>query len=135
MAQLRSEQLSLRSKNVDLQANISSLEREKKDLEARLDMATLYRSDNFLATATGKKSEKLVIRASRAKKLNLAFEIPQNLSEDLSFKSLRQPETLFHRMTKICHGVTRRMRGSLPPACLQQQANSRSQGGWCSTTL
>jgi peptidoglycan hydrolase CwlO-like protein len=86
MAQLRSEQLSLRSKNVDLQANISSLEREKKDLEARLDMATLYRSDNFLATATGKKSEKLVIRASRAKKLNLAFEIPQNLSEDLSFK-------------------------------------------------
>jgi hypothetical protein len=62
------------------------LRREKKDLEARLEMATLYRTDNFLATATGKKAEKLVIRASRAKKLNLAFEIPQNLTEDLAFR-------------------------------------------------
>jgi myosin heavy subunit len=86
MGQLTSEQQSLRSKNVDLQANIGSLEKEKKDLEARLDMATLYKTDNFLATATGKKAEKLVIRASRAKKLNLAFEIPQNLTEDLAFR-------------------------------------------------
>jgi hypothetical protein len=72
--------------NKDLQNTISSLEAEKKNLAFQFEIAQKVNTDNFLVTATrGNKAERIVIRASRAKKLNMTFEVPQSLSEAISF--------------------------------------------------
>jgi len=85
--QLKSDYDKLMAQNKDLQNTIASLETEKKNLALKLDNAQKFNSDNFLLTATrGKKTEKLVVKASRTKKLNMAFEVPQSLTEAISFK-------------------------------------------------
>ncbi|MCK7521386.1 MAG: hypothetical protein MZV64_28735 [Ignavibacteriales bacterium] len=57
----------------------------------------LYFADDFLVTATrGKKTEKVVARASRAKKLNVAFEVPQSLTDAVSFTILTPAGTLIN---------------------------------------
>ena len=86
-SQLKSEQERLLAQSRDLQNSLNSLEEEKKNLALQLEKAQSYNTDNFMVTATrGKKTEKLVICASRAKKLNMAFEVPQSLTETISFK-------------------------------------------------
>ena len=86
-SQLKSERDRILVQNKDLEKSIASLENEKSDLTAQIEKARLYNTDNFLVTATrGKKTEKIVIRASRTKKINMSFEIPQNLTETISFK-------------------------------------------------
>jgi hypothetical protein len=85
-SQLKSDYEKLLAQNKDLQNTISSLETEKKTLTLQFENAQKVNTDNFLVTATrGKKAEKIVIRASRAKKLNMTFEVPQSLSEAISF--------------------------------------------------
>jgi len=87
LSQLKSDKESLIAQSNNLQNSINSLEAEKKKLNDQLEKAKLYNTDNFLVTATrGKKTEKLVIRASRTKKLNMAFEVPQSLTDAISFK-------------------------------------------------
>ena len=84
---LKSENERLIARGSELQNSINSLESEKKELSSNLEMEKMYNTDNFLVTATrGKKTEKIVIRASRAKKLNMTFEVPKSLSEKISFK-------------------------------------------------
>lgn len=86
-SQLRSENDRLMIQSNDLQNSIKALEAEKNNLVTQLDKAQINNTDNFLVTATrGKKVEKIVIRASRTKKLNMTFEVPQNLTETISFK-------------------------------------------------
>lgn len=86
-SQLKSDYDRLLAQSKDLQNSLSSLEAEKKNLTLQLEKAQLYNTDNFLVTATrGKKTEKIVICASRAKKLNMTFEVPQSLTEAISFK-------------------------------------------------
>jgi len=84
---LKSDYDKLIAQNKDLQNSLSLLEADKKNLTLQLDKAKMLSSDNFLVTATrGKTTEKLVIKSTRVKKLNLAFEVPQNLAETISFK-------------------------------------------------
>ena len=84
---LKSDYDKLMAQNKDLQNSLSTLETEKKNLALQLEKAKEVNTDNFLVTATrGKKAEKFVIKASRAKKLNMAFEVPQSLTEAISFK-------------------------------------------------
>jgi myosin heavy subunit len=85
--QFKSDYDKLMAQNRDLQNSLSTLETEKKNLVLQLENAQKVNTDNFLVTATrGKKAERIVIRASRAKKLNMAFEVPQSLTEAISFK-------------------------------------------------
>jgi len=85
--QLKSDYDKLMAQNNDLQNSLSSLETEKKNLALQFETAQKANTDNFLVTATrGKKAERIVIRASRAKKLNMTFEVPQSLTEAISFK-------------------------------------------------
>jgi hypothetical protein len=84
---LKSDNDRLLTKTADLQSSLNSLENEKNNLAAQLEKAQMYNTDNFLVTAKrGKKTEKVVIYGSRAKKLNMAFEVPQSLTETLSFR-------------------------------------------------
>jgi myosin heavy subunit len=86
-SKLKSDNDRLLSQGRDLQNSLKTLETEKNDLSAQLDKAKMYNTDNFLVTASkGKKKEKIVVVASRAKKLNMTFEVPQNLTETISFK-------------------------------------------------
>jgi len=85
--ELKSDYDKLMSQNKDLQNSLSSLDAEKKNLALQLEKAQMQNTDNFLVTATrGKKNERIVICASRTKKLNMVFEVPQNLTETISFK-------------------------------------------------
>jgi len=82
---LKSDYDKLVAQNKDLQNSLSAS--EKKYLALLQENEQRIGSDNFLVTATrGKKAEKIVVRASRAKKLNMAFEVPQNLTESIGFK-------------------------------------------------
>lgn len=86
-SQLKAENDKLLAQSKELQSSIKTFEAEKRDLATQLNKAQLYNTDNFLANATrGKKTEKIVIRASRAKKLNMTFEVPHSLTETISFK-------------------------------------------------
>jgi len=84
---LNSEYDKLLTQNQNLQKSLSSIEAEKKALTLQLENIIKANTDNFLITATrGKKTEKIVIKASRSKKLNITFEVPQNLTDAISFK-------------------------------------------------
>lgn len=84
-ALLKSEYDQLMSQNRDLQNAL--YESERKYLALQQENSHRINPDNFLVTATrGKKAERVVIRAARAKKLNMAFEVPQTLTESISFK-------------------------------------------------
>jgi predicted nucleic acid-binding Zn-ribbon protein len=86
-AQLKVDHEQLLAKNARLQGDLAALGNEKSLISDELNRARLYDADNFLVTATrGKKVEKTVICASRTKKLNMAFEIPQELTEAISFR-------------------------------------------------
>ena len=86
-SQLRSDYDKLMAQNKSLENSLSLLETEKKNLVSQFENEEKVNTDNFLVTATrGKKVEKFVIKASRARKLNMAFEVPKNLTEAISFK-------------------------------------------------
>jgi len=86
-SQLKSENERLIARGNELQNSINSLESDKKEITSNLEKTKMYSTDNFLVTATrGNKTEKIVICASRTKKLNITFEVPQSLSETISFK-------------------------------------------------
>ena len=86
LADRKIENEKIAARNRELENSVSALEAEQKKLAEQLEKAKLYDSDNFLATATrGKKTEKVVIYSWRAKKLNMSFEVPQSLTENISF--------------------------------------------------
>jgi hypothetical protein len=86
-SQLKSDNERLLTQSNNLQNSLNVLETEKNNLTTELEKAKINNTDNFLVTATrGKKAEKIVIRASRAKKLNMTFEVSQSLTETISFK-------------------------------------------------
>ncbi|OFY64525.1 MAG: hypothetical protein A2V64_08610 [Bacteroidetes bacterium RBG_13_43_22] len=84
---LKSDYDRLTAQNKDLQNSLSSLETENKNLAMLLENFRKASTDNYLVTATrGKKAEKIVVFASRAKKINIAFEVPNSLTNAISFK-------------------------------------------------
>ena len=83
---IKADYNNLSAQNQNLQNRISALEKEKTDLAQQIEESKKILTDNFLITALrGKKTEKVVICASRTKKLNIAFEIPDDLTTALSF--------------------------------------------------
>ena len=96
-SQLKSENDAMAAQIRELQNTINKLESERNTLAAELEKAQLYFADDFLVTATrGKKTERVVARASRAKKLNVAFEVPQSLTESITFTILTPAGTLIN---------------------------------------
>jgi myosin heavy subunit len=86
-SRLQTDYEKLMAQNKDLQNSLSSVVTERNNLELQLENAKKVNPDNFLVTATrGKKAEKIVIKASRTKKLNMTFEVPQSLTEAIGFK-------------------------------------------------
>jgi myosin heavy subunit len=83
---LRAEQQKLMVRSEELQKSIDNLQSENKEISEKLIQTMNYNSDNFLVTAVrGKKKERVVIFASRAKRLNVTFEVPRSLTEEISF--------------------------------------------------
>ncbi|MCU0362027.1 MAG: hypothetical protein MUE32_01605 [Bacteroidales bacterium] len=88
-SRLKEENDRIATLNKEMQNSITSLETQMTALAQQLENARKFRSENFLSTATrGNNPEKLVIKASRTKKLNIAFEVPGTLTEAISFKIL-----------------------------------------------
>ncbi|MBE0654277.1 MAG: hypothetical protein IH594_10800 [Bacteroidales bacterium] len=86
-SQLKTDNERILARSENLQSSLDSLEKEKIGLAAELEKNMLYKVDNYMVTATrGKKTEKIVICASRTKRLNVAFEVPQSLTETISFR-------------------------------------------------
>lgn len=83
---LRLEQEKLLAQNRDLQNSLAANETQRNDITARLEKTILYNSDNFLVTATRGKKDKIVACASRAKRLNLSFSVPQDLRDSITYK-------------------------------------------------
>jgi peptidoglycan hydrolase CwlO-like protein len=83
--QLKMDYERLSNQNNDLQNSLASLNSEKKSLNSILEKNKMYDTDNFLLTATRGKKDKVVSHASRAKKINVAFEVPASLTEKISF--------------------------------------------------
>jgi myosin heavy subunit len=62
-------------------------ETEKKVLSGKLAASEMYRTDNTeIFGSRGNKKDKLTYNACRTKKINLNFEVPQSLTETISFK-------------------------------------------------
>lgn len=87
LSSLKSEYDKLLARSNELQAANTRLEQEKKQLEEQLAEARTFDADNMMVTAVrGKTTEKIVAVARRAKKLNIAFDVPKSLTENISFK-------------------------------------------------
>ncbi|HUV01036.1 MAG TPA: hypothetical protein VMW32_08745 [Bacteroidales bacterium] len=82
---LKLNQEKLVTQNDDLQNAIKALETSKSDLIEKLRINETYDADNFYAYGSRGKADRLVFRA---KKLNVNFEVPQSLTEAISFKVL-----------------------------------------------
>ncbi len=78
------DRLSVKSDN--LENSIKNLEAEKSDLVGKLQLIETYDSDNFETFGSRGKKNKLTVRSMCTKKLNVNFEVPQSLSEAISFK-------------------------------------------------
>jgi myosin heavy subunit len=96
-AQLKSDYERQVAQSRDLQNSLKLLEDEKKNLASQLENALRVRTDNFLVKATrGKKTENIVARASRTKNINVTFEVPAGLTEDISFTIVTPSGTTIH---------------------------------------
>jgi len=85
-SELKSEYEKQLALSTELQNSITALEAEKTSLASRIEEITLYDSDNFMVYGSrGKKREKLTFWAFWTKKLNMNFEVPQSLTENISF--------------------------------------------------
>ena len=94
-SELKSEYEQILARNTELQNSITAMEAEKESLQSRIEEITLYDSDNFMVYGSrGKKREKLTFRAFWTKKLNMNFEVPQSLTENISFRMTTPTGTL-----------------------------------------
>jgi len=83
---LKSNYDNLMAQNGDLQKKLTSLEAQTSDLLEKLRINDTFDSDDFQTYGSRGKKDKIVVFARRVKKLNVNFEVPQNLSEAISFK-------------------------------------------------
>lgn len=96
-AQLKSDYERLMTQSQDLQNSLKLMEDERKNLASQLENVLRVRTDNFLVKATrGKKTEIIVARASRTKNINITFEVPATLTEDISFKIVTPSGTIIN---------------------------------------
>ncbi|MDD3052413.1 MAG: hypothetical protein PHR06_14900 [Candidatus Cloacimonetes bacterium] len=81
---LKNDELVAQNKN--LNNKMTALEVQKNDLTAKLQKLEKYCTDNFEVYGSRGKKDKLTFWAFRTKKINLNFEVPQSLTETISFK-------------------------------------------------
>lgn len=74
------------SVNGNLQKKLSEMEAQTNDLLGKLKMMNTFNSDNFEVVTTRGKTDRQVVVARRVKKLNVNFEVPQSLTDAISFK-------------------------------------------------
>lgn len=85
-ADLKSNHEKLVSRSNELENSLAALESQKSDLVQKLQMVETFNTDNFQVYGSRGKNDNLTFRACRTKKLNVDFEVPQNLTETISFK-------------------------------------------------
>jgi len=83
---LKSSYDNLMVQNGDLQQKLNSLEAQASDLSEKLKMNSTFDSDDYQTYGSRGKKDKIVVFARRVKKLNINFEVPQALTETISFK-------------------------------------------------
>jgi hypothetical protein len=81
---------SLNKEKMALNQTISSLQSENKQLASNLEVLSSMTSDNFLVETTKRKG-KLTVMAKKAKKMTVSFNVPNNLSENITFQIV-QPD-------------------------------------------
>ena len=87
IADLKKENENMGAQNENLQTSIENLEAQRNDVTSRFENSVTYDADNFAAYASrGKNQEKLTIKARCAKRLNVNFDVPQNLTDPVIFQ-------------------------------------------------
>ncbi|MGE5394119.1 MAG: hypothetical protein ACM3P1_05195 [Candidatus Saccharibacteria bacterium] len=79
---------SLNKEKNALNQTIASLQNENKQLATNLDILSSMSSDNFLVETTRKK-DKLTVMAKRTRKMTVSFNVPNNVSENISFRIIK----------------------------------------------
>ncbi len=85
-SELKSNYENLTAERNNLENSVMSLESQKSDLVNKLQTLETYDSDNFEVYGSRGKKDKLTFWSCRTKKLNVNFEVPQSLTEAVSFK-------------------------------------------------
>jgi myosin heavy subunit len=84
---LKLKQETALSRIKELENSAITSDAQNKELSGNLENAEKYRTDNTeIYESRGNKKDKLTICATRTKKLDLNFDVPQNLTEAISFK-------------------------------------------------
>ncbi|MGC1392495.1 MAG: hypothetical protein WA816_15775 [Bacteroidales bacterium] len=84
---LKLKQETASSRIKELENSTIILDAQKKELSENLADAEKYRTSNIeIYGSGGNKKDKLTFIARRTKKLNLIFDVPQNLNEPISIK-------------------------------------------------
>lgn len=84
---LKLKQETASSRIKELENSTILLDAQKKELSENLADAEKYRTSNIeIYGSRGNKKDKLTFMARRTKKLNLNFDIPQNLNEPISLR-------------------------------------------------
>ena len=76
----------LTAQSDNLENTMKNLEAEKSDLVQKLQMIETYDTDNFEIFGSRGKNNKLTVKSLCTKKLTVNFDVPQSLSETVSFK-------------------------------------------------
>lgn len=93
LTKLRHENLSLKTDHANAQNIIAGLQKENKTLKNNLDMAAAM-ANNSLSEAV-KKNNKMTVSARRARKIQLAFDIPQKSLSGLDFRITSPKDKVF----------------------------------------
>lgn len=119
----------LMSQNGDLQKKLTEMESQTNDLLEKLKMMNTFNSDNFQVMGTRGKNDKQVIVARRVKKLNVNFEVPQSLTESISFKIITPAGTTISPEDKLLSWIfppdLRNITASLSPISSEFEESRR----------
>jgi myosin heavy subunit len=84
---LKLKQESSSSRIKELENSLMVLDAQKKEISADLAYAEKYRTDNVeIYGSRGNKKNKITFIGRRTNKLNISFDVPQSLTEPISFK-------------------------------------------------
>lgn len=83
----------LETENSDLNQLVSTLKVQNKDLAEHVQLLSAIKSDNF-CVETQKRNDKLTIFARRTKKINLSFDLPQEVVANIKFKVTKPDGTI-----------------------------------------
>ncbi|HZF99599.1 MAG TPA: hypothetical protein VEY71_01280 [Chitinophagales bacterium] len=86
------EKKKMQSEINTLNASLTSLKNENKDLAANLELLRAVNADNFCMIAD-KKNQKLTAKASRTNRIKVSFEMPDGADTDIKFTIIKPDGT------------------------------------------